>query len=233
MRFSRQELAEFLIISLIFGFILSFNEWGTTSFDWIAGVQNWILATLIAAIGVWAHHAAQRYAGHKQGYEVEQKTWWYGMVGGLLLAFLTNGVAKILMATGTNAKVIKARRKGKYREGPNTSDIAAIAFAGPAACIGLAAVAKFLEATFAPGAEIFTKIVSFNMLFAVQNLLPLPPLDGSRILFGSRLWYATLFGLGFGMMLGLYVANVNVLASLALGVLVAIICWWLMYVFVE
>jgi len=33
-----------------------------------------------------------------------------------------------------------------------------------------------------------------DLIYALCNLLPIPPLDGSRILFWSRLFYVFLFG---------------------------------------
>jgi len=67
-------------------------------------------------------------------------------------------------------------------------DIGLVAFAGPAANLSLALIFGILLRifiSFLPPALIhfFSWIVSINLLLAIFNLIPIPPLDGSKILF--------------------------------------------------
>ncbi|MEK6822832.1 MAG: hypothetical protein AABY13_03305, partial [Nanoarchaeota archaeon] len=41
---------------------------------------------------------------------------------------------------------------------------------------------------------IASTFVGINVMMAVLNLLPIPPLDGTRVFFVSRLFYAVAFG---------------------------------------
>lgn len=76
--------------------------------------------------------------------------------------------------------------RGRYAEG-------LVAFAGPATNILLAVIFGFLirfsEAQLGPDlVTAFAIIVYVNLLLAIFNLIPIPPLDGSKVL-------ATLFGM--------------------------------------
>ena len=68
-------------------------------------------------------------------------------------------------------------------------DIGLVAFAGPAANLSLAVIFGILLRIFGvfslnlPLIYFFSAIVYINLLLAVFNLVPIPPLDGSKILF--------------------------------------------------
>jgi Zn-dependent protease len=73
-------------------------------------------------------------------------------------------------------------------------DMALVALAGPLTNVGLAVIAAVLLKVFYPGASLFTiassgdffamilgTILRLNILLAIFNLLPIPPLDGSKV----------------------------------------------------
>lgn len=77
-----------------------------------------------------------------------------------------------------------------FREG--RKDMGIVGLAGPATNIALALIAaifaKFIVAMNIPGSfdfyiyKIFERMAFYNLLLAALNLIPIPPLDGSRIL---------------------------------------------------
>lgn len=72
---------------------------------------------------------------------------------------------------------------------PGKYDLALVAFAGPLVNIALAVifglVIRFSGAALSPNlVDAFAAIVYVNLLLALFNLVPLPPLDGSKVLGG-------------------------------------------------
>lgn len=72
---------------------------------------------------------------------------------------------------------------------PGKYDVALVAFAGPAVNIILAVLfgltIRFAGAALGPNlTDAFSAIVYVNLLLALFNLVPLPPLDGSKVLGG-------------------------------------------------
>ena len=67
-------------------------------------------------------------------------------------------------------------------------DIGLVAFAGPAANLVLAVIFGILLRTFhllfpQSLSDFFSWVIYINLLLAIFNLIPIPPLDGSKILF--------------------------------------------------
>lgn len=98
-------------------------------------------------------------------------------IGALMLLVARFGWAKPVMINPNN---FRSWRKGEL----------CVAFAGPAANLIVAFVALVVQVVFSR-LDLFTgtalqlvlsMIVIYNINFAIFNLLPLPPLDGSRIL---------------------------------------------------
>ncbi|MBN2112415.1 M50 family metallopeptidase [Candidatus Woesearchaeota archaeon] len=231
-RFSRQELKALAIVVLVFAFIFSYNEWGYEKFDIFVGLGNFFRAIIIVALGIFIHEAGQRLAALKVGFKTEVKVWWYGIIIALLLAILSNGKLLFFAATGVWIHHLAVHRLGYFRYGPNVQAFGIIALMGPIANILVATLVKFLQVNLhlIPMDSVFAqKFFLFSWLFAVLNLLPIPPLDGSRLLFYSRLTYAFIFGSIAGYLV-LYSLGVY---SYILALLIGGAVWLLFYVFFE
>ncbi len=48
------------------------------------------------------------------------------------------------------------------------------------------------------GSPVLDLMIGFNLLYAIYNAIPFPPLDGSRMIFSSRLAYFFFAGLMLG-----------------------------------
>ena len=231
-RFSKQEIKALSVVVLVFAFIFSYNEWGYEKFDFFIGLKNFIRAIIIVGLGVFIHEAGQRLAALKVGFKTEVRVWWYGIIAALILAILSDGKLLFFAATGVWIHHLASHRLGYFRYGPNVEAFGIIALMGPIANIVAATLVKFLQVNvhLLPMDSVFIqKFFFFNWLFALLNLLPIPPLDGSRLLFYSRLTYAFVFGSIAGYLI-LYSFGIY---SYILALLIGGLVWLLFYVFFE
>lgn len=199
-RFSAAEKREFWLAAVILGIVYSWNRWGSVEFDVWVGLANFLIAFAIAIIVLGIHHWGQRVWATWKGYHAEQKVWWYGVGAAFIITILSQGNFSLLTATGTFIKMNETQRLGRYKYGPNYHDFAMIALMGPVANIIVAGFLKSLQ-PWLPFPELIDQFFLFSMAFVAWNLLPLPPLDGSRIVFASRLLYALVAGAVIGYVL--------------------------------
>ncbi len=221
--FSRNELKSLAIVILVFAFIFSFREWGKDTFDVVAGLANFFRAVIIVALAVFIHEAGQRLAAIKIGFRTEVKIWWYGLMAALILCFLTRGTVTFFAATGMWIHHMAFHRIGHFRYGPNVKSFGIIAMMGPLANIIAATFVKFIQVNLhlIPMDSVFVhKFFIFSWIFALVNLIPIPPLDGSRLLFYSRLAYAFVFGAIGGYLLLLSIGVYSYILALIIGVAV-------------
>jgi len=231
-RFTKNEIKSLIIVILVFAFIFSFNDWGEDKFDFVVGMSNFFVAIIIVGIAVLVHDSGQKLAALKVGFRAETQIWWYGILLALILCFISGGKLMFFAATGMWLHHMAIHRLGHFRYGPNVQAMGVISLMGPVANILVAIFVKFLQVNLhlIPMNSVFVdKFFFFSWLFALLNLLPVPPLDGSRLLFYSRLTYAWVFGAIFGYLifysLGIYSIIIAFVSGWAL--------WLVFYIFFE
>ena len=227
--FTPEEALGVVITILVLSFIYSFDKWGTNKFDAGLGLQNWLVGAVLFGAIVLIHHSVQRIAALHYGFQPEHSVWWYGLLGGILLAVLSNGAIKIYTATGLMISMLPAHRLGRFRYGPNVQTFANICALGLVGNLCAAAIVKTLSWILPIPEAFVNEWFVQNLVFAAWNLLPIPPLDGSRILYGSRLFYIFVFGTFAGYAI-LALAGIF---SFVFALLIGIIAWFLFYYFVE
>lgn len=191
--FTKTELAHFIILATLLGFIYSFNNWGENTFNLTEGLWNLIEAIILVGITIFIHHAGQRLAGIKLGYKTEQKNSWNLTAVSIIVCIITNGAVRILLGSGTNTTLMQKHRIGEVRYGPNLSQKAIICAAGPLFNVIFAIIFVILGLTLIIPTSMAEELFSLNLWFAVCNLLPIPPLDGTHIFFASRTSYIFIF----------------------------------------
>jgi Zn-dependent protease len=122
-------------------------------------------------------------------------------IGTALLPFLTSLIGGGFLGWG---KPVRSD-PNKLRGGLN--GLALVALAGPASNVVLAVIlAVFARATsHSPGvADFFARGVRLSLYLAILNMLPIPPLDGSKLLLAARVppsIYAELARFGFVLLI--------------------------------
>jgi len=201
-RFSKEELKGIFIAILVLAFIISFKDWGSgDDISVIAGLFNLIVAIIIVAITVFIHIAAQKIYALHVGFKADFKMWWYGLLIGLIIIFISRGKIWFLVAGGVFIHHMTAHRLGHFRYGTNVKEFGLVALAGPVANLLFATFSKSLQVNFhvfSPENVLINRIFLLNFAYAAYSFLPLPPLDGSRIFFQSRMTFMFMFGLLIG-----------------------------------
>jgi len=229
-KFTPLEIRSLIIAILVIAFIISFRDWGRASFDLTLGLFNYFNAILIVALSLLIHISVQRIWSLGTGYRLEWKMWSFGLLFGLIVVFLTNGVFWVILPGGFIVHHMAGHRLGWFRYGINYWAVGLIAVTGPVATIFLAAIFKSLGGFLAN--SLIQKVVIFNIVYAVYSILPVPPLDGSRTFYGSRMLYAfsTAFIVATAILLNL---NLGVGIAIISSLFIGIVLWLLYYIFFE
>jgi len=229
--FNKTELRDFILVVFVFAFILSFDKWGVNKFDVALGLKNLFIALFFVAISVFLHHAVQRLAALYLGYKPEQKIWWLGLLICLIFLIFSNGRIMIFAGSYFFIHMLTAQRLGKHRYGPSMKSFGYLAMLGPLANLLFAGILKAITWNIAsPTLDI---LIDFNFLFAIYNAIPFPPLDGSRMIYGSRLAYFFFAGLMLSFIFFVYIVGFALIVSLILALLIGIIAWVIFYLMFE
>src|SRR3989338_3517748 len=229
-KFTPYEARGLTIAILVIGFIISFKEWGADKFNLSVGLFNLFNAILISALSVMVHDAGQRIWGLAIGFRIEFRMWTFGLIAAVAVAFITNGNMWLIVPGGFMLHHLAGHRLGFFRYGVNYFGQAMVALAGPLFTLMLIILFKVLN-TFFPS-PLLQKAIIFNVIYAITSLLPIPPLDGSKIFFGSRMLYA--FALPAIIVATiLMIIDVPIFLALIISLLIGIVLWLTYYITFE
>ena len=238
LKFNKTEVMHLLVVILILGFVFSFKEWGTEKFDFSYGLLNFLRACLAIAFALILRELFRKLVAKRFSSGVEYRIWnmrRYGFAKGdhlpkpylgyiirelpiglilaLVLVFISNGniiFAAVGMFIIQTDYVHRLGNKFKHLTG---SESAIIALSGPMFNLFLALLFKSI-----PG---FEKFVVVNFLLALYSMIPFSNLDGTKILFGSRIIY--IFSLIFMIFTYILSFTIGVVGSIILAFFAAII----------
>jgi len=175
-KLEKGELLELLIswVTISFAFAwVGFNGFDTT---------NFMIILLAVGTGFILHELAHKFTAIHFGCLARFRMWSFGLVLAIGLAIVSAGNF-VFAAPG--AVYIYGENLSKKQNG-------LISIAGPFVNIAIALIAAFC-ASFTVGFPtiVLLTIASINAFLAVFNLLPIPPLDGSKIFVWSKgKWFA-------------------------------------------
>lgn len=219
--FSKNELLWLAVSVLGMAFIVGFSFEGE---EFVLGkfISNFILSVVAVAIAVFVHESAHRIFGLNMGYKTEFKPFLYGLLAGIILAFMTYGKVIFLAYSGVFLNIMEKHRLGYFRYQLGYFDLGKVSLMGVLANLFLAVVVKGIGFLPEPLAD---KIVLVNVLFAITNVLPIPPLDGANIMYASKTFYPIVFGavISCGVLLLTGWLNVwlVVVAAMVIGIVTA------------
>ncbi len=146
--------------------------------------SNLVVMFFAVGTGFILHELAHKYAAIHFGLHAEFRMWREGLILALILAVL-------------NSPLIFAAPGAVYIFGRNISvkKNAIISIAGPLTNIAIAVLFSFAFALYNPEgfiAAIFYGVIYVNFFLAFFNMLPIPPLDGSKVfLWNIPVWFLT------------------------------------------
>lgn len=176
MKFTRREINDLLISWAVLSFALAVLWWGI---DRPLLILRMMPQSIIAVgTGFAFHEMAHKYTAQRYGLAAEFRRWDFG----LLMAVISSFLGFLFAAPG-------AVHIFGYAE---TKVMIKTSIAGP--------IANFIVALISLGLSSFVSnnflffLAYFNLFLALFNLLPIPPLDGSKVLkYNPILWGAVFF----------------------------------------
>jgi len=183
--FSKKEIKDIIISTLAIGFIFAYGS----QFS----VTTWLLLSVIVAISFIPHELAHKYIANKYNCFAEYQMWKMGLIVALIMtvflgfAFIAPGAVVIYPITQDRYGVRPVNLTSKQNAiisaaGPMTNLLIALFF------LPLAGMNPFFKA-----------IVSINTILALFNMIPVPPFDGSKIVWYNILMWAALVAVGLGL----------------------------------
>ncbi len=178
--FSEKEIKDIVYSTLAIGFIFAYGS----EFS----ISLFLIMSLIVALSFIPHELAHKFVAVKYGCFAQYQMWKSGLI---LALFMTVFLGIVFIAPG--AVVIYPvvhSGAGIRRISLTARQNALISAAGPAMNILIA----FLFLPLAGQNEFFSMIVWINGFLALFNLLPFPPLDGSKIIWYNFLMWGAMIG---------------------------------------
>jgi Zn-dependent protease len=168
-----------IVISVL---VLSFAFYNALKIDFLT-------ALIVITLGFLLHELSHRYLARKYGCFAEFKMWTWGVV----LAILSSFTGFIFAAPG--AVYISPYKESKGRKFAfsvahlTKREYGKISLAGPATNIAVACVSLAMWIFYK--IELFSIVSSISFYLSFFNLLPIPPLDGSKVFaWDRRVWLA-------------------------------------------
>lgn len=221
----KQRLVSFIAI---YALIASFDQWGETAFSLTTGLFNYGWSFVLIGLSMFLVDYLKRWYANRKGAIYELGIWPTGLGLGTLVTFMMAGGWKLYLGPTFSLKEKSHARLGKKKSPVGVELYCKVGLLGILTHFALANLGATGWFNLLPATAVHNMVV-FNLVYAWLNLIPLPPLDGSKIIYfpftkgGFVIFPAIIFGLVFGYFLGYLLGLGNVLSYL-LGLITAMLC---------
>jgi Zn-dependent protease len=181
-----REARDLIISALVIAFAFSYQ--GINNINIIP--INFAIAIFAVALGFILHELSHRFIAKKHKCHAEYRMWKEGLLLALALAILTNGaftfaapgavmIAPLVTLWGDQEKITR-------------KDIGLISISGPIMNLLLAGAFIALDLLIPSLSFVFSLGARVNIWLGFFNMLPIPPLDGSKVLLWSKKIWAVM-----------------------------------------
>ncbi len=199
--FDNKELKDIGISTVILAFVFAYpGIQGLLSFS--SEIYMGFLVYLIILFLVFIpHELAHKFTAIRYGCVARYQIMWDGLKFALMMAIITNGFFVIAAPGAVMISNQKVDVYGRMRSLITQKQNAYISMAGPAANIAVAAIMLILPGSFILfGTDMASSIGFVSAFLALFNLIPVGPLDGSKIMrYSKTLWLGMLLACIFLM----------------------------------
>lgn len=228
--FDKKELNNILATVIVIAFVFAFDDKSEVFYfgNW---VLNFIKILIFSAITVFSYDLVQKYSAkiqqlkirHEISYNIriftKKKKFPITILWAVILTLITNG--KFFFAAIKKTEVVTKKRIGKKYAYPKEFEISRTLAAGPITTISLAIIVSSLNIAFLEPLKLML------ILYSVYNILPIPPLDGSKIFFHSLPMF--LFSFIFIIILAPLIYLINAPIVIITSVIVSLIFFYAIF----
>jgi len=224
MEFTKKEINHLTIAIVVLGVIFSFNEWGIESFDFLMGITNLLRAIILSAIILLTQIYGEKIYGKRIGTKIFYSLWiikekvYLGVIVPILVALFSSGALPFPMVGGFSTQETPSKRIGRKYSRLTEFEESRIAFVGIITNLLFIIIFKILTLT---NISFFMKGMEIATVMVIINIIPLPPLNGSKIFFGSRSFYVLSLIFVIASIIFLYMFSI--LVSLIIAAIIALI----------
>ena len=222
--FDKNEIIGLAASILIIAFIISLDWPRVELFDFINSV-------LIVALTFLVVESVVRIAALSMGHKIEYQVFTVGLVIGFIVSIVSRGFFWFLMPNGFKLEPLTTHRLGHHRYEVDYFTSGVISLFAPITHIVLAIFFKSLYSVI-PNSLLLDG-VKLNAVMAVYQILPIPPMAGSKVFFGSRMLFSFAFVGIIAAALFLSFLPIPAWLSILGALVIAAICWLLYYIFFE